>query len=65
MDALLGQIRDSERDADVVIVALETLAKIAWNDDEVSWTSTLPVCTRFLHCICIYVASTPSYSMMD
>ncbi|CAK0751193.1 hypothetical protein CVIRNUC_002049 [Coccomyxa viridis] len=35
VNALLSQIRDSEKDADVVIVALETLAKIAWNDDEV------------------------------
>ena len=65
MDALLSQIRDSERDADVVIVALETLAKIAWNDDEVRWTSALPVCTHSLHCNCIYVASTPRSFMMD
>ncbi|CAL5227738.1 g10754 [Coccomyxa viridis] len=35
VEALLRQIQDADKDADVVIVALETLAKIAWNDDEV------------------------------
>jgi hypothetical protein len=36
VDALLSQVEKSERDSDVLISSLETLAKIAWNDDEVS-----------------------------
>ena len=64
VNALLSQIRDSEKDADVVIVALETLAKIAWNDDEVSRASSLPVCTHYLHCNCIFLALLHSFSMV-
>lgn len=36
VDALLRQIGEYDKDVDVAIVALETLAKIAWNDDEVT-----------------------------
>ena len=36
VDALLRQIAEYNEDVDVAIVALETLAKIAWNDDEVT-----------------------------
>ena len=64
MDALLSQIRDYERDADVVIVALETLAKIAWNDDEVSWASSLAVYTYSLHCNCVFLALLQSSLML-
>ena len=64
VNALLSQIRDSERDADVVIVALETLAKIAWNDDEVSWASSLSVCTLALHCSGIFLAFLHSFPML-
>lgn len=36
VDALLRQIGEFGEDVDVAIVALETLAKIAWNDDVVT-----------------------------
>jgi hypothetical protein len=36
VDALLRQISEYDKDVDVAIVALETLAKIAWNNDEVT-----------------------------
>ncbi len=35
VDALLHQVESSEKDSEVLISSLETLAKIAWNDDEV------------------------------
>lgn len=42
VDALLSQLSKSESDSEQLITSLETLAKVAWNDDEVysSWLSS-------------------------
>ena len=48
VDALLSQVERSERDSDVLISSLETLAKIAWNDDEVREVSIVSAMQQLL-----------------
>lgn len=41
--ALLRQVDSSDRETELLITSLEALAKLAWNDDEVSATETVHV----------------------